>query len=127
MSRGLDVGIYLRPGLQNETFVAQALGNLAAFQLQQIRHEALQWQVLRVETSPGQHHFRLVIRHPDRVLDLGIQHDLSDILKELSDETEEELARRVSVAESRGLRLVPVRPIQETVDFWRDDFWRWLG
>ncbi|MFZ0830472.1 MAG: hypothetical protein WAN40_04975, partial [Thermoplasmata archaeon] len=115
------------PGLSNETFVAQALGNLAAFELQQLRKETLQWQVLQVETSPGQHHYRLVIRHPDRTVDLGIHHDLSKTLDALSHETEEELARRLSEAESHGLRPVPLRSIHEAVDFWRDDFWHWMG
>jgi hypothetical protein len=127
MDRGLEVGIYLRPGLQDEGFVAEALGNLAAFELQQIRKEALQWQVLRIETSPGQHHYRLLIRHPERVLDMGIQRDLSRTLNTLSDETEDQLAQRLSVAKSHGLHLVPVRPLKEPVDYWRDDFWNWLG
>jgi hypothetical protein len=127
MARGLEVGIYLRPGLDNEQFVAQALGNLAAFQLQQLRKESLQWQVLRVEGSPGQHHYRLIIRHPERTVDLGIHHDLSRTLDELSNETEGELARRLSQAESQGLHPVAVRAIREAVDYWRDDFWNWLG
>ncbi|MGA7862208.1 MAG: hypothetical protein WCB19_10205 [Thermoplasmata archaeon] len=127
MSRGLEVGISLRPGLHDETFVAQALGNLAAFQLQQLRKETLQWQVLRVEGSPGQHHYRLVIRHPERVLDLGIRRDLSTTLDQLSNETEEELAHRLSEAESQGLHPVALRSIHEAVDYWRDDFWNWMG
>ncbi|HLY77519.1 MAG TPA: hypothetical protein VKT21_06505 [Thermoplasmata archaeon] len=127
MSRGLDVGIYLRAGLHDEAFVAQALGNLAAFDLQKVRHEALQWQVLRVDGSPGQHHYRLVIRHPERALDLGIRSDLARTLDELSHESEEELARRLSDAQSRGLRPVSLRTIHESVDFWQDDFWNWMG
>ncbi|MGC2289770.1 MAG: hypothetical protein WA688_07945 [Thermoplasmata archaeon] len=127
MSRGLEVGIHLRPGLHDEAFVAGALANLAAFQLQQMRKETLEWQVLRVEGSPGQHHYRLVIRHPERTLDIGIHHDLSKTLDELSNETEDELAHRLTEAESHGLKSVPVRPIHEAVDYWRDDFWHWMG
>jgi hypothetical protein len=127
MSRGLDVGIYLRPDLRDEGFVAEALGNLAAFELQRLRKEALQWQVLRVDGSPGQHHYRLVIRHPQRVLDLGLQHDLARTLNDLSNETEAELSQRLADAKSEGLRPLPVRQIHETVDYWRDDFWNWFG
>jgi hypothetical protein len=127
MSRGLEVGIYLRPGLHDETFVAQALGNLAAFRLQQLRKETLQWQVLRVDGSPGQYHYRLVIRHPERTLDIGIRHDLASTLNDLSNESEDELARRLADAKAQGLQTVALRPIHEAVDYWRDDFWHWLG
>jgi hypothetical protein len=127
MTRGLDVGIHLRPDLSNEGFVAQALGNLAAFELQRRRKEALQWQVLRIEGSPGEHHYRLVIRHPDRVLDLGIQQDLVRILNDLSNETEQQLAQRFVAAQSQGLQPQPVRSLHEEVDYWRDDFWNWFG
>ncbi len=123
----MDVGIYLRAGLHDEAFVAQALGNLAAFDLQKVRHEALQWQILRVDGSPGQHHYRLVIRHPERALDFGIRGDLARTLDGLSHESEEELARRLSDAEARGLRPVSLRAIHESVDFWQDDFWNWMG
>jgi hypothetical protein len=127
VSRGLEVGIYLRPGLKDEAFIAKALGNLAAFQLQQLRKETLQWQILRVDGSPGQHHYRLVIRHPERALDIGIHRDLSATLNDLSHETEQELAHRLSEAESQGLHAVALRAIHEPVDYWRDDFWHWMG
>jgi hypothetical protein len=127
MAKGLEVGIHLRPGLADETFVARALGNLAAFELGRARKETLEWQVLLVETSPGQHHYRLVIRHPERVLDLGVHQNLSRILDDLSNETHEELAKRFAEAQSNGLTAVPLRRISEPVDFWRDDFWNWIG
>ncbi len=127
MSEGVEVGIHLREGLHDENFIATALGNLAAYDLQSVRHEPLQWQILRVEGSPGQHHFRLIIRHPDRVLDLGIRRDLRRILDDLSNETEDELARRLSVAEGKGLKRVPLRHLHEAVDYWKDDFWNWFG
>jgi hypothetical protein len=127
MSRGLVVGIYLQPNLRDEAFVAEALGNLAAFELQRRREEILQWQVLRVDGSPGQHHYRLVIRHPDRMLDLGLKNDLAGTLTTLSKESEEDLARRLAAAKIQGLRMVPVRSVHESVDYWRDDFWNWLG
>jgi hypothetical protein len=127
MPKGVEVGIHLRPGLPDENFIARALANLAAFQLQSVRKETLEWQVLRVEGSPGNHHFRLVIRHPDRVLDIGIRRDLARILDGLSKETPEELAHRLSKAESDGLHPVALRHIQEAVDYWRDDFWNWMG
>jgi hypothetical protein len=124
--RGLEIGLYLKPGLANENFIAEAIGNLAAYRLQEERGESLAWQVLRVEGSGG-HHFRLVIRHPDRVLDIGIKHDLKRELDSLSNETVDELRRRFENAEKEGLKPSPLRHIRESVDFWQDDFWNWLG
>ncbi len=118
--------MHLKPGMTDENFVAEAIGNLAAFELQQKRGEALTWQVVRVE-SQSSHHIRLVIRHPERVLDLGIKDDLKPILDSLSDETVEELRRRFDDAQREGLTPSPLRHVHEDVDFWRDDFWNWLG
>lgn len=120
MHRGLEIGLHLRPGLTNENFIAEAIGNLAAFRLQQERSESLAWQVLRVEGS-GTHHFRLVIRHPDRVLDIGIEHDLKRLLDSFSDEAVEELRSRFESAKREGLKPSQLRHIHESVDFWQDD------
>jgi hypothetical protein len=127
MHRGAEVGIHLRPGLPDENFVAQALGNLAGFRLASQRGERLEWQVLRVEGSGGHHHYRLVLRHPDRLLDLGFSSELESILRELSEESVDELRARLESSEREGLRLVPLRHVREEVDFWRDDFWNWIG
>ena len=124
--RGIEVGLHLRPGLADENFIAEAIGNLAAFRLQEERGEPLVWQVLRVELS-GSHHFRLVIRHPDRMLDLGLEHGLKEALESLSHETVEELRRRFAEGERRGLKITRLRHVRESVDYWRDDFWNWLG
>jgi hypothetical protein len=124
--RGIEVGLHLKPGMDDENFVAEAIGNLAAFELQHKRGESLTWQVVRVE-SQNSHHIRLVIRHPDRVLDLGIKDDLKPILDSLSDETVEELRARYDTARLAGLSPTPLRHVHEDVDFWRDDFWNWLG
>lgn len=126
MHRGVEVAIHLAPGLKNENFVAEALGNLAAHHLQKERDEPLEWQVLRVEEA-GRHHYRLVVRHPDRVLDLGLAHALRASLERYSHESVEELARRFRTAQEHGLRPVPLRHIRESPDLWQDDFWRHLG
>jgi hypothetical protein len=126
MHRGVEVDIGLRPGLSNDTFVAEALGNLAAFELARRRNERLAWQVLRIETSGG-HHFRLVVRHPERALDLGFAHELGANLRSLSTLAVEELRARFTAAQRDGLSPVPLRHLRESVDLWRDDFWNWLG
>lgn len=126
MHRGIDVEIHLRPGLSDEGFVAEAIGNVAAFRLQQERGESLTWQVVRVEGTSS-HHFRLVVGHPDRVLDLGIGRDLKTLLDELSRETVDELRRKLHGAEREGLRPNRLRHVHESVDLWKDDFWNWLG
>ncbi len=126
MHRGLEVDLHLVQGLANEPFVAEALGNLAAFELARVRREPLTWQVLRVEGS-GAHHYRLIVRHPERPLDLGLAHDLRGTLDRLSNEPVEELRRRFDEARRAGLRPVPLRHIRETADLWQDDFWNWIG
>ncbi len=127
MHRGVEVAIYLRAGLGEENFVAQSLGNLAAFRLAGQRGERLEWQVLRVEGSGGHHHYRLVLRHPDRILDVGFRSALEAVLKVLSDETVDQLRHRLREAENAGLHVIPLRHVRAEVDFWRDDFWNWIG
>jgi hypothetical protein len=126
MHRGLEIGLHLDPDLHDDDFVARAIGNLAAYMLQKDRGESLEWQILRVEGS-AQHHFRLIVHHPERVLDIGIKNDLSRILKDLSSESVDQLRRRFANAEREGLKPVPLRRVKEDVDFWRDDFWNWIG
>jgi hypothetical protein len=126
MPRGVEVGIYLRPGLNDETFVARAIGNLAAFRLQRERRERLEWQVLEVIGSRP-HHYRLVVRHPERALDWGFKSDLSRILRALSERSEEELRSDLRAGLADGLREVPLRRVEDEVDFWQDDFWTWIG
>ena len=127
MHRGIEIGIFLQPKLRDEGSVAHALGNLAAWRLQKDRNETLEWQVLRIRTSKQQHHYRLVIRHPARVLDLGIRKELSEILQRLSEEGHDQLLRELRDAEREGLKPVPLRPVTETVDFWQDNFWEAIG
>ncbi len=127
MRRGVAVDLGLRPGLPDEGFVAEAIGNLAAFELARQRNERLDWQVLRVELGRGHHHFRLIVRHPERALDLGFGRELGAVLRSLSDESVDELRRRFAAARRAGLQPVPLRHVREAVDFWRDDFWNWLG
>lgn len=112
--------------MADENFVGMAIGNLAAFRLQRERGESLVWQVIRIEGASS-HHFRLVIRHPERVLDVGIGQDLMRILDSLSDETVEDLRTQFDGAQREGLKPVDLRHLHEEVDFWRDDFWNWLG
>lgn len=126
MHRGIEINLHLTAGLKNENFVAEALGNLAAYRLQQERGETLQWQVLRVEES-HHHHFRLVVRHPTRPLDLGLTHALKRTLDDLSNESEEELNRRFHEAKSKGLTPSAIRHVHESPDLWQDDFWNHIG
>ncbi|HTP56037.1 MAG TPA: hypothetical protein VML53_05155 [Thermoplasmata archaeon] len=126
MHRGLEIELRLRAVGPEENFIAEAIGNLAGYRLGHERQESLAWQVLRVEGSAG-HHFRLVIRHPDRVLDLGIEHDLKRLLDSLSKETVEELRGRFERARREGMQPTRLRHVRESVDLWQDDFWNWFG
>ncbi len=126
MRAGVEVGIHLRPGLLDDNFVAMALGNLAAFDLGRRRGETLAWQVFRVDGSSS-HHYRLLLHHPERHLDLGFKKELGEVLDGLSNESVEELRERLRAAEIAGLRPVALRKVKEEVDLWQDDFWSWLG
>ncbi len=126
MKHGIEVGVYLRPGLDNDDFIASALGNLAVWKLAASRKERLEWQVLRVDGS-GRHHYRLIVHHPERLLDLGVRTDLVHILDGLSNEDVTELRHRLSAAETEGLRPMGLRRVHEKVDLWQDDFWNSIG
>ncbi len=126
MPRGVEVDLGLRPDLPNEGFVAEALGNLAGFGLARRRNERLDWQVLRLEGGRP-HRYRLIVRHPERALDLGLAHELRAVLDELSALSVEELRTRWAEAQRQGLTPVPLRHVHETVDYWHDDFWNWIG
>ena len=81
---------------------------------------------MRVEGSRT-HHFRLVIRQPERVLDIGFEHNLKQLLESRSNETVNELRKRFDVAEREGLKPTRIRHVHESVDLWQDDIWNWLG
>jgi hypothetical protein len=127
MHRGVEVGLYLRQGISDDNFVAEALGNLACFRLANQRQERLLWQVLRVQSSGAKHHYRIVVRHPDRALDLGFKSELGRILDTLSSLSEDELRAQLHQAVGEGLHVIKLRQVRLEVDFWQDDFWNWIG
>lgn len=127
MGRGIEIAIHLTPGPADTDSIATDLGNLAAFRLGKHRGEPLTWQVLRVVESDGKHFYRLIVRHPNRVLDIGIRTDLVRILKDLSNDSPTELQAAMRAAEVEGLHRVPLRTIRYEVDYWRDDFWNAIG
>lgn len=122
----MEIGIHLSPGLRDEGFVALALGNLAAFRLAGEKGEKLQWQVFRI-TGGRDHHFRLVVRHPEHVLDLGLRKKLEEHMSDLSGFSEDELRVRFQAAVKSGLNVQPLKTVPENLDLWSDNFWNWLG
>ncbi len=125
-NKGVEIGIHLSPGLRDEEFVALALGNLAAFRLAGEKGEKLQWQVFRI-TGGRDHHFRLVVRHPEHVLDLGLRKKLEEHMSDLSGFSEDELRVRFQAAVKSGLNVQPLKTVPENLDLWSDNFWNWLG
>ncbi|MBX8636580.1 MAG: hypothetical protein KIS30_08470 [Thermoplasmata archaeon] len=126
VSRGVEIGIHLSPGLADEGFVALALGNLAAFKLASEKKDKLQWQVLRI-TGGDSHHFRLVVRHPEKMVEMGIRKKLEEYMTDLSMYSESKLKAAFDDAAKNGLKAVPLRTIPEDLDLWSDNFWNWLG
>jgi hypothetical protein len=125
MAEGITVGLRLTPGLPEEGFVAEAIGNLVVYRVEKERKEGLQWQVLRIVGS-GDHHYRLVVRHPERSLDLGLSRTVEKEILELSSLSLEQLREEFSRAQSEGLKAVPLRVLHETPDFWSDNFWEYF-
>ena len=102
MRKGIEIAIYLNAGLKDEDLVALAIGNLAAYRLQKDRGEQLNWQILLHVGGSSGHHFRLIVHHPERILDIGIKADLSRILENLSNETMDQLQEGMSIRTARG-------------------------
>ncbi len=129
MTRGFELDIGLRPGLADENAVAVALGNLAAAELQRERKEPLEWKLVRVEEVSGRHHFAILVRHPARLLDVGIHAQLRRILEGLSPLTEEDLRSRFERAKAAGLHPIPLTETEEQADYWLDEDWVlwWVG
>lgn len=126
MHEGVTLDLQVERGTPDEEFVAVAVGNAAAFRLSQERKESLQWQILRVE---GGHdaHYRLVLMHPDRSVDIGLRHSLEKKLDMLSSLGLDGLRREFEECKRQGLVPVRLRHVRENYDTWSDDFWNWLG
>jgi len=126
MEPGIEIEFELREGHESGNFVAQAIGNLAAFHVASERKEHLLWQVIRRE-GPGPARYRLLVRHPDRRLDIGLRHDIHREMDRLQELSREQLHRVLDEATTHGLVVVPIRHVHEAPDLWQDDFWNHLG
>lgn len=126
MASGVELDLGVREGTPNEDFIAMAVANIAAFSLEKERGEGLQWQVIRVDAE-GHHHFRLVVRHPDRALDLGLKHALERELDRLSSMDAAAVRKEYERCGREGLKPSRLRHVSEHPDVWRDDFWNWIG
>lgn len=126
MSEGIELDIGVREGMANEEFIAVAIGNIASYNLSRERNEGLQWQILRIEES-GSHHYRVVLRHPDKSLDIGLKRALEKELKRLSSLDVENIRDEYEKCEKDGLKPSRLRHVSEHPDTWNDDFWNWIG
>ena len=127
MSEGIELEIEVRTGVANEEFIAVAIGNIASYNLSRERNEGLQWQILRVDENGRHHHYRVVLRHPEKALDIGLKHALEKELKRLSSLSVEELRSEYVKCEKDGLKPSRLRHVSEHPDTWNDDFWNWIG
>lgn len=96
---------------------AQALANLAVFNVGQVRHEGLDWQILGSEARLAGP-YRLVVRHPERRLDLGLKHDLFREIGRLQELSREQLEQVLLEAVDRGLTLHPLRRLPPGANPW---------
>lgn len=126
MSEGVELNLELVEGTANEDFIAVAIGNIASFRLSRERNERLQWQILRVDEK-GHHYFRLILRHPEKPLDIGLKHELEAEMKRLSSLDAETIRREYDTCLKDGLQPSKLRHVTEHPDTWNDDFWNWLG
>jgi hypothetical protein len=127
VTRGVELGIHLVPGLDNDDAVAEALGNLAPYSLAQERHQTFEWQVLRVQEPSGGHHYRLVLRRPNSLTRFGLRKALIGSLNQWAVKTPQALSSALEDAVRSGLRVVPLREVDQEVDYWADEFWVWWG
>ena len=127
--KGIELSFGLAPGLQDEDAVAQALANLAGWELSRIRKERLEWRILRVVEVGQGHHFLLLLRHPDRTFDFGLSGALKQELEVLRMLSEPDLMARFAAAFTQGLRPQAVEVQREKADYWLDEDWalRWVG
>lgn len=126
MHEGVKIDLQVERGTPDEEFIAVAVGNSAAFRLSRERNEELQWQILRVEGGQ-EPHYRLVLRHPEKALDIGLKHSLEKELDRLSGIGIDGLRKEFEGCKRQGLVPVKLRHVRETSDTWNDDFWNWLG
>ncbi len=127
MSTGIELDIEVRNGVANEEFIAVAIGNIASYNLSRERNEGLQWQVLQVDVNGHHHHYRLVLRHPEKTLDIGLKHALEKELTRLSSLDEEGLRSEYVKCEKDGLKPSRLKHVSDHHDTWNDDFWNWIG
>ncbi len=127
MSRGLDVAFRLQGEPAQLDAVAEAAGNLAAVGVAAAREEPLEWRIFRIDQLDGGSHYRLAVRHPARLFDLGLERDLRQELARCCAEPPEELLGRFAAARRGGLAAVAIKAIPETVDYWADPLWVRIG
>jgi hypothetical protein len=127
VGRGLDVAFRLEGDPRALDGVAEAAGNLAAAKVAADRKEPLDWRIFRIDQLDGGLHYRLAVRHPARLLDLGLEKQLRQELARRCTEPPERLLEEYRAARARGLPGVALRAVPETVDYWADPLWVRIG
>jgi hypothetical protein len=97
--------------------------------LERTRGENLFWKIIRVEQDGVGHHYAIVVRHPSRLLDLGIHAQFGSLLKDLSQLPENGLLSRFEQSKHGGFQTIPLTIVEEEADYWLDKDWtlRWVG
>lgn len=127
MARGLDVAFRLEGDPLRVDEVAEAAGNLVAAEVGTARKEKLEWRIFRIDQLDGGRHYRLAVRHPARVFDIGLEGQLRQQLAHRCTEPPEALLEEYARARQAGLEAVPIRAVPETVDYWADPLWVRMG
>ncbi len=127
MTQGPDVAFRLEGDPLQLDPVAEAAGNLAAATVAAERNEPLEWRIFRVDQLDGGSHYRLAVRHPARWLDRGLERQLRQELARRCAEPPDRLRDELDTVRRGGGRVVSLRVIPETVDYWADSLWVGIG
>ncbi len=126
MTDGLAIDLTVREGTKEEEFVAVAAGSSAAFTLGRERNEDLEWQILRIEGG-HQARYRLIVRHPEKKLDLGLKHALEKKLDSISGMNLDDVRKLYEKCMKQGMKQTRLRHVKEKQDIWSDNFWNFIG
>ena len=93
--------------------LAEAIGNLAGWELQRLRPEHLDWTISFVEGPRGAHYFMLRVSPAGLGLHLQLDFDVKDVMTGLAKMSQQELEVALEAATAEGLVRRSLEPMIE--------------